>query len=79
MATSNRPARPKRVYQMTNPVIWEGKDLWPNRTDVDDVKVLVCDVYVGDETVPVRTSKLVNVNLETGTYETLNSIYQVKS
>lgn len=79
MTTSNRQARPKHVYQMTNPVIWAGKDIWPTRTDVDDIRVLVCDVYVGDETVCVRTSTLVNVNLETGTYETLNSIYQVKS
>lgn len=76
MTKSNRP---KHVYKMINPVIWEAKDLWPNRTDTDGIQVLVCDMYVGDETVRTRTSTLVNVNLETGTYETLNSIYQVKS
>ena len=71
--------RPKHVYYMVNPVIWEAKDLWPGRDDTDGVQVLVCDVLRGeDDKYQCRTSQLVNVNLITGTYETLNSIYQLK-
>ncbi len=74
-----KPPRAKLVYYMVNPAIWEAKDIWPHRDDTDGVRVLVCDVLRDDgSTYPCRTSTLVNVNVVTGTYETLNSIYQLK-
>ncbi|MFO5759858.1 hypothetical protein ACLBQR_31355, partial [Klebsiella pneumoniae] len=58
-----------------NLLIVEGKDLWPNRTDVDDVRVLVGEAFRNGEWVPMRSSSLVNVDAVTGVYETLNSGY----
>lgn len=74
-----KPTRAKLVYYMVNPAVWEAKVIWPNRDDTDGVQVLICDVLRDDgSTYVCRTSKLVNVNVVTGTYETLNSIYQLK-
>ncbi|UNI71863.1 hypothetical protein Churi_gp339 [Pseudomonas phage Churi] len=65
----------KLVYHARNVEIVEGKDLWPNRTDVDGVRVLVGETFLNGEWVPLRSSSLVNVDTVTGVYETLNSVY----
>lgn len=77
----SRRDRPKPVYQMVNPRIAKGKEIWPNRDDVDDVEVLLCTmVYPDGELYPseTRTSMLMSVDVEAGRYETMNSIYQLK-
>ncbi|MFO5689528.1 hypothetical protein, partial [Klebsiella pneumoniae] len=63
----------KLVYHARNVKIVEGKDLWPYRTDVDDVRVLVGEAFRNGEWVPMRSSSLVNVDAVTGVYVTLNS------
>ena len=65
----------KLVYHARNVKIVEGKELWPNRTDVDNVRVLVGETFYNGEWVPLRSSSLVNVDAVTGVYETLNSVY----
>ncbi len=65
----------KLVYHARNVEIVEGKDLWPNRTDVDDVRVLVGETFRNDEWVSLRSSSLVKVDTVAGVYETLNSVY----
>lgn len=74
-----RLPRTKSIYYMCSPEVVPASVLWPHRTDTDGVEVLVCQVLRDDGTTyECRTSKLVNVNLITGTYETLNSIYQLR-
>ncbi|MFO5701949.1 hypothetical protein ACLBSN_32815, partial [Klebsiella pneumoniae] len=58
----------KLVYHARNVKIVEGKDLWPNRTDVDDVRVLVGGAFRNGECVPKRSSGLVNVCAVIGVY-----------
>lgn len=84
LITPDRPRRdrPKPVYQMINPRIAQGKEIWPTRDDVDGVEVLLCTMLDRDG-VPypseTRTSMLMSVDVTAGRYETMNSIYQLKA
>lgn len=83
LITPDRPRRerPKPVYQMINPRIVQGKEILPHRDDLEGIEVLICTMLDRDG-VPypseTRTSMLLSVNTETGRYESMNSIYQLK-
>lgn len=67
----------KLVYHVRNAKVVEGKTLWPDRTDVDDVRVLVGETYRCGEWVSLRSSSLIKINETDGVFETLNSVYRV--
>lgn len=69
----------KPVYMMVDPVVAKGKDLWPWRDDVEGIEVLLCHQVRDGERFEeqTRSSTLLRIDTAAGTYETLNSIYQL--
>lgn len=63
------------VYCTRNAKITPAKEVWPNRTDVEGIYVLIAEAYIHDDWRVVRTSAVVDVT--DNDVHTLNSIYRV--
>lgn len=74
--------RKKTSYLVRNCSLVPASTIWPDRNDTDDVFVLVGEYRfdrLGTQWSPLRSSKVVGLNIEDGTYETQNSLYRVVS
>lgn len=75
-----KKVRPKPRYKMADPMIISCLKLWPHIAEGKGKFVAVGNCMFPDgEPMPntTRTSVIINVNLEEGYIETLNSIYEI--
>lgn len=77
MTTVSNPSEKingKLVYAARNLSIVPAADLWPNRTDIEGVNVLMGEMFVHDDWHSFRSSSIVAIDGKD--YETRNSIYR---